>query len=84
MRGVVVAFWCCVVFFINTRFVWIPMPQLFVWALLGGTFTLVYNNKEHGFNEILWFLFLYGIIFITFSASFGLRYIFDLKRFFLP
>lgn len=42
------------------------------------------EEEEDSFKQVVWFLLLYGIIAITFSASFGLQYIFGLKRLILP
>lgn len=84
MRGVLVSFWCCVLFFINIQFSLIPMHQLFVWTPLASLFYLVYTQKDESFAQVFWFLFMYAVIVATFSASFGLKYIFDWKRLFLP
>lgn len=50
-----------------------------------GNITYVKEEEEEDvFKQVVWFLLLYGIIAITFSASFGLQYIFGLKRLILP
>jgi len=80
MRGVALAFWCCVVFSLNVQFSLIPMPHLFIWTPLACIFILVGTQKEDDFSQVFKFLFLYFLISITFSTAFGLHYVFGLRK----
>lgn len=105
MKGSLLAFCCCIGFFINIQFNVIPMHHLFIWSPLACIFMIVFFQKEpiihpmtgpdgkrtfvkesgeDPFQQVLWFLLIYTVIVATFSASFGLHYIFGLRRWILP
>jgi len=84
MNGLSLGFWSLVVFILNHRFLLVPTHLLIVWTPLACSFNLVYSSKEDSaFKEVATFLFLYIVICITFSVSFGVQYVFGLKRIFL-
>ena len=82
--GFSLGFWSLVVFLLNHRFVLVPMHLLIIWTPLACIFYLVYASKEDAaFKEVVTFLLLYTVVCITFSVSFGIQYVFGLKKVFL-
>jgi len=83
-NGLSLGFWSLVLVMLNHKFAFVPMHLLFVWTPLACVFYLVYTTKEDdAFKEVVKFLFLYTMVCITFSISFGVQYVFGLKRIFL-
>jgi hypothetical protein len=81
--GFSLGFWSLIVLLINHKFALLPMHDVVIWTPLACIFYLVYSTKEdQAFGQVIRFLFLYAVVCTTLSLSFGLQYVFGLKRIF--